>query len=111
VRESDERAEREAEAAGSEAASIGGDPEPVVPDSADVAGEGEDPAMRPLREAGQGEQEGFELAEADLVEEASHGDPGGSPEVEAGRPEEPTDAEYGEADGPGSQEGPGSQTP
>jgi hypothetical protein len=109
--ESGDRAEREAEAAAAEAAEIGGDPGPVVPDAADQAGEGDDPAMRPLREAGQGEQEGFELAEADLIEEASHGDSLGSPEEDAGRPEEPTDAAYGEADGPGGQEGPGSQTP
>ncbi|HKG36532.1 MAG TPA: hypothetical protein VKA89_08855 [Solirubrobacterales bacterium] len=106
----DDRAEREAEKAAAEAGQIGGDTAPVVPETADYAGEGEDPAMRPLREAGQGEQEGFELAEADLIEEASHGDERGSPEERAGRPEEPTDAEYGDADGPG-EEGPGSQTP
>jgi hypothetical protein len=33
-----------------------------------------DPALAPLLEAGEGESEGFELAEADLVEHAEHGD-------------------------------------
>ena len=33
-----------------------------------------DPAERPLAEAGEGVAEGFEDAEADLIEHASHGD-------------------------------------
>ena len=33
-----------------------------------------DPAFAPLIEAGEGESEGFELAEADLIDHASHGD-------------------------------------
>jgi hypothetical protein len=33
-----------------------------------------DEAQRPLEEAGQGESEGFELAERELIEHASHGD-------------------------------------
>ena len=33
-----------------------------------------DPALAPLIEAGEGESEGFELAEADLIEHAEHGD-------------------------------------
>ena len=33
-----------------------------------------DPALAPLMEAGEGESEGFELAEADLIEHAEHGD-------------------------------------
>jgi hypothetical protein len=33
-----------------------------------------DPALAPLLEAGEGESEGFELAEADLVAHAEHGD-------------------------------------
>ena len=32
-------------------------------------------AARPLEESGQGVSEGFEQAEEDLVEHASHGDP------------------------------------
>ncbi len=31
-------------------------------------------AQRPLSEAGQGESEGFEAAEAELIDHASHGD-------------------------------------
>ena len=39
-----------------------------------------DPALAPLIEAGEGESEGFELAEADLIEHAEHGDqPGTEP--------------------------------
>ena len=56
-------------------------------------------AARPLREAGQGEAEGFEEAEEDLVEHASHGDPGPDPTDLAGEVEESEAAlEYAEAD-------------
>ena len=56
--------------------------------------------QRPLREAGQGEAEGFEEAEAELIEHASHGDDGPDPSHHAGRPEDQgaAEAEYGEAD-------------
>ena len=56
--------------------------------------------QRPLREAGQGEAEGFEEAEADLIEHASHGDDGPDPSHLAGEPEDANAAgiEYGEAD-------------
>jgi hypothetical protein len=37
-----------------------------------------DPAFAPLIEAGEGEAEGFELAEADLIEHAEHGDQHGT---------------------------------
>jgi hypothetical protein len=33
-----------------------------------------DPAIAPLIEAGEGEAEGFDVAEADLIEHAEHGD-------------------------------------
>jgi hypothetical protein len=33
-----------------------------------------DPAFAPLIEAGEGESEGFDVAEADLIEHAEHGD-------------------------------------
>lgn len=33
-----------------------------------------DPALAPLIEAGEGEAEGFDLAEEDLIEHAEHGD-------------------------------------
>jgi hypothetical protein len=93
----DDPAEREAEAAGREAASIGG-PHP----RSDV-----DEANRPLEEAGQGEAEGFELAERDLEEHATHGDPGVDPATHAGRPEQAQGQEYGEADEVVKPDGPG----
>jgi hypothetical protein len=62
-------AREEAGRAAAEAARIGGqtssDPSPA---------ESVDEAERPLAEAGQGEAEGFEQAERELVEHASHGD-------------------------------------
>jgi len=54
--------------------------------------------QRPLREAGQGEAEGFEESEKELIEHASHGDEAPDPSLHAGRPEERSGAEYGEAD-------------
>lgn len=59
-----------------------------------------DESERALTEAGQGESEGFELAEEDLIENASHGaDSSPDPTHLAGEPEgsEPV-GEYGEAD-------------
>ncbi len=55
-REGEGLAREEADAAAAEAAEIGGN---VTPDS-------DDPAEQPLIEAGEGESEGFELAEKDL---------------------------------------------
>lgn len=56
--------EEEVDAAAAEAGAIGG-----------VAGdEALDPARRPVVEGGEGEAEGFELAEEDLIDHASHGD-------------------------------------
>jgi hypothetical protein len=40
-------------------------------------------AMRPVEEAGGGEAEGFEQAEQDLIENASHGDGQGDPIADA----------------------------
>jgi hypothetical protein len=80
-------AEEEAEAA-AEAARIGG----RVPVDSD------DPARQPLVEAGEGEAEGFELAEEELEDNASHGNQRGFPERDVPAPEERGDAEYGEAD-------------
>jgi len=84
----DQLAEREAEEAAAEAAKIGGD----APD------DGDDPARRPLVEAGEGEAEGFELAERALEENASHGDQHRFPDRDAPPPEEREKAERGEAD-------------
>ena len=61
-----------------------------------------DPAMKPVEEAGGGVSEGFEQAEEDLIENASHGDGAGDPEIDAIDNEnveaERSTAEYGEAD-------------
>lgn len=78
-------------AAASEAAQIGG----RVPEE-----EGLDPSQRAVVEGGEGVAEGFELAEEDLIEHASHGD------LQSARPayhqrddrEEEAEEESGEAD-------------
>ena len=84
--------EDEEEAAAAEAGGIGG----ARPDYRD-----NDESQRPLEEAGEGESEGFELAEEDLIEEASHGDEGRSPELDAFDAEvesDEADSVYGDAD-------------
>jgi hypothetical protein len=55
---------------------------------------------RAVDEAGGGEAEGFELAERDLIEHASHGDEHTPERImqDAGPDEESADAVYGEAD-------------
>lgn len=55
---------------------------------------------RAVEEAGGGESEGFELAEQDLIEHASHGDEHSPSKImrDAGPDEEEADAVYGEAD-------------
>ena len=65
-----DRASEEAERAGAEAAAIGGEPsgEPEPSDG------GPSEAERPLVQAGEGEAEGFEQSEQELIEHASHGD-------------------------------------
>jgi hypothetical protein len=86
----------EEQAAAAEAASIGG----KRPDY-DVDDDRRDEAWRPLEESGEGEAEGFELAEHDLIEEASHGDERRSPELDAFEGEEESDeatAVYAEPD-------------
>jgi hypothetical protein len=54
--------------------------------------------QRAVREAGGGEAEGFELAEEELIEHASHGDSGPDPSDLAGEPEAYRGDEGGEAD-------------
>ena len=77
MEERDPLVQREEQAAAAEASGIGGPaPEP----------EG-DEASRPVEEAGGGEAEGFEQAERELVEQASHGEGGASPETDAFAPE------------------------
>jgi hypothetical protein len=87
--------EEEAQAA-AEAARIGGRHRP----------ESDDPAEQPLAEAGEGEAEGFELAEKELEESASHGESRGFPKDDMPPPEEPTEVEYGEPDEPIPEDGP-----
>jgi hypothetical protein len=82
------RVNEEAEAAAEEAGEIGGEA-PI---------ESDDPSQQPLIESGQGESEGFELAEARLRDIASHGDEHRFPDRDAPPPEEREEAERGEAD-------------
>jgi hypothetical protein len=65
-----------------------------------------DPAFAPLIEAGEGEAEGFEQAEDDLIRHAEHGDMHGTDPIwhDAARFDAPADDlddgdVYGEADG------------
>jgi hypothetical protein len=56
---------------------------------------------RPLEEAGEGEAEGFEQAEQELIENAEHGENRWDPETNAFTPEEESDrstASYSEPD-------------
>ena len=94
-REEDQLAEEEAEAAAAEAGEIGGT----------VQVDSDDPAEQPLIEAGEGEAEGFELAERDLEDIAGHGDEHRFPDNVPSAPEEQSGAEYGEADGASSENG------
>jgi hypothetical protein len=80
----------EVDAAAREAAGIGG-----------VAGDEDlDPAQRPVIEGGGGEAEGFEEAEAFLIEHASHGDEQSAHAIlhDGGRSEESTTGVNAEAD-------------
>jgi hypothetical protein len=100
--ESDFEHEQE-EAAAAEAAGIGGKVSYDPPDGEDRV----DPAEAPLIEAGEGESEGFELAEQELEEHASHGDMHAARRVLEDAPaqrEEPSTAEPGEADAEPSSE-------
>jgi hypothetical protein len=86
----------EESAAAAEAGAIGG----KRPDY-DVDDDRRDESFRPLEEAGEGESEGFELAEHDLIEEAEHGEERRSPEADAFAGEAESDeatAVYGEGD-------------
>ena len=60
----------------------------------------DDEAMRPLEEAGQGEAEGFELAEQDLIEHAEYQNEEGIPRLDQfeSEPEEGEPGVYGDAD-------------
>jgi hypothetical protein len=87
----DLRPSRETDAAAHEAGGVGG-----------RAPADEDPARRPVDEAGGGQAEGFEQAEEDLRENAEHGQLGPrDPRRDAFTAEEETDVAapaYGDAD-------------
>ncbi len=94
--------QREIDAAAAEAAAIGGNVS-SEPDPIEVV----DEAHRPLVEAGEGESEGFELAEQQLIEHASHGDMHAARRVIEDAPQESDDsraAAGGEADAERSSE-------
>jgi hypothetical protein len=81
----------EESAAAAEAARIGG----VAPHDAD------DPALDPVYQAGGGEQDGWEAAERDLIDNATHADGHGNPLRDALTPEAESDrstAVYAESD-------------
>lgn len=84
------RVREEAEAAAREAGRIGGPGSPEAVDEED----------QPLAEAGGGVAEGFEEAEQDLIEHASHGEPAPDPSDEAFEPEldEEEDVDRGSRD-------------
>ncbi len=86
-------ADEQADLAGAEAAAIGGRVSSEQPPHGDVE---IDPAQRPLAEAGQGESEGFEEAERELIEHASHGDQHAARRVIEDAPEESDDARGGD---------------
>jgi hypothetical protein len=90
-------ATREEWAAAAEAAAIGG----ARAELGDAYDDNVDEALRPVYEAGGGEEEGFELAELDLTRNATHDDGAGFPELDRFTPEHESDRasiEYGEAD-------------
>lgn len=98
----DPSARREADAAAAEAGAIGGRTSSEPPGT-----EGIDEAERPLREAGQGEAEGFEQAERELAEHATHGDQHAARRAIEDAPGEADDeraASAGEADAEHSSE-------
>jgi len=98
---SDELVEEQIRAAEAEAGSIGGRADVIDHDLSPVSDEILTEAERPLAEAGQGYAEGFEQAETDLIESASHGTPSGSPLEDAFSPEVESDlatTSYGEPD-------------
>src|SRR3954447_15439618 len=98
-RESEFERRQEGEAA-REAAHIGGEPGrvPGYDEDADGPGVSSDPARAPVEEAGGGEAEGFEQAEAQLRDRAEN-PRGPSPQADASPvDEEDPGAAYGEAD-------------
>ena len=94
-REDEELVRRQEEAAGAEAAGIGGR---TPPDT--------DPARFPVEEAGGGQAEGFEAAEEALIEHAEYTAGEGTPRLDQmGEEAEPDPSVHGQADEPHPQEG------
>jgi len=91
----EELVQHEEDAAASEAAGIGG----RAPQDADEE-------RRPVEEAGGGEAEGFEDAEAALIDHAEHTTGEGTPRPDQmGEEAEIDPSVHGQADGAGRQEG------
>jgi hypothetical protein len=88
-------AREQAELAAAEAAAIGGRVSSEPPSQ-----EQPDEAARPVEEAGGGEAEGFELAERELVEHASHGDQHAARQAIEDAPDESDDARAATAGDP-----------
>jgi hypothetical protein len=99
-RESEFERKQEDEAA-AEAARIGAEPgrSPGRDDDLIPPGESDDPALRAAEEAGGGEAEGFEQAEAELLERAEnpHG-PSPMADRERASEDDRAESEYGEGD-------------
>jgi hypothetical protein len=87
-------ARKEAERAAAEAAAIGGRPSSEEPATGDGV---RDEVDRAVVEAGGGESEGFEQADAELVEHATHADQHAARRVLQDAPDEPDDPRAGEA--------------
>jgi hypothetical protein len=92
--ERDERVSEEEAAAAAEAGAIGGpNPDPDLTDEERVIAEG-----------GEGESEGFEMAERDLERNATHDDGRGNPALDEFQGDDPGGtAEYGDADREGME--------
>jgi hypothetical protein len=88
-------AREQAQAAAAEAAAIGGRVSSEPPSE-----ESRDEAFRPVAEAGGGEAEGFEEAERELVEHASHGDEHAARRAIQDAPDEGADARAAQAGNP-----------
>ncbi|MBV8711559.1 MAG: hypothetical protein JOY56_07255 [Solirubrobacterales bacterium] len=89
-------AREQADLAAAEAAAIGGRPSSEPPSQEEPS-----EAARPVVEAGGGEAEGFEQAERELIEHASHGDQHAARQAIEDAPDESDDsraAEGGEPD-------------
>lgn len=88
-----EREQHETELAAAEAAAIGGE---VSSEKRDAL----DEAHRPLAEAGEGQSEGFEETERELIDRAAHGDQHAARRVTEDAPDRADDARATEGGDP-----------